>query len=144
MEMKKAHPVHFPFSKNARKNLEMRFEMDKNMGDQPASVSIPAPSEDLDSIKNNKSLQLDGHNRQLIKNLERDSKSIEIFEQAEERLGVELERARQAKIMERLEFEKQIQNFNQKELLKVLMRKEAQEANKDYWNQQIEQTKAKN
>jgi hypothetical protein len=41
----------------------MRFEMDKNMGDHPAPLSIPTQSEDLDSIKNNKSLLLDGHNR---------------------------------------------------------------------------------
>ena len=85
-------PVHFPFSKNARKNLEMRFEIDKNMGDLPAPTSIPTQSEDLDSIKNNKSLLMDGHNRQIIKNLERESKSTEIIDQAEERLGVELER----------------------------------------------------
>lgn len=92
LEQKKALPVHFPFSKNGRKELEMRFEVDKNMGDLAAPISIPTQSTDLESIKNNKSLLLDGHNRQMLKNLEREQKSTEIMEQAEERLGIELER----------------------------------------------------
>lgn len=57
-------------------------------------------------MKNNKSLFNDGHNRELIKILERDSKGGEVFESAEERLGIELERQRQAKVLERIEFEK--------------------------------------
>ena len=92
LEQKKALPVHFPFSKNGRKELGMRFEVDKNMGDPAAPISIPTQSTDLESIKNNKSLLLDGHNRQMLKNLEREQKSTEIMEQAEERLGIELER----------------------------------------------------
>lgn len=70
----------------------MRFETDMNMGDMPAPISIPAQpkTNDLESI--NKSLLMDSHNRQIIKNLERESKSREILDQAEERLGMELER----------------------------------------------------
>jgi isopentenyldiphosphate isomerase len=78
-----------------------------------------------------------------LKILEKDSKDTEVNNEAEERLGIEMERQRQQKILSRIEFEKQIQTFNQKELLKVLMRKEAQEANKDYWDQQISQAKAR-
>jgi hypothetical protein len=53
-------------------------------------------------------VQLDSHNRNLVSILERDSKSNEVFNLAEERIGQELERQRQAKILERIEFEKQI------------------------------------
>ena len=55
-------------------------------------LSLPPQSEDLESIKNNKSLTSDAHNRNLIKILEKDSKETEVFNEAEERLGIEMER----------------------------------------------------
>ena len=42
-----------------------------------------------------------------------------------------------------MQFEKQIEDFNQKELLKVLHKKEMLNANKDYWNQQIKWNEAR-
>lgn len=42
-----------------------------------------------------------------------------------------------------MQFEKQIEDFNQKELLKVLHKKEMLNANKDYWSQQIKWNEAK-
>jgi hypothetical protein len=38
--------------------------------------------------------------------LEKDSKDVEVFNEAEERLGIEMERQRQQKILARIEFEK--------------------------------------
>ena len=58
----------------------------------------------------------------LVKNLE----DIDVVNEAEERVGMKLERERQQKILERIEFEKQIEVFNQKELLKAMKRKETQ------------------
>ena len=66
-----------------------------------------------------------------------------MLHQAEERVGQDLEKIRQQKIVERMQFEKQIEDFNQKELLKLLHKKEMLNANKDYWNQQIKWNEAK-
>ena len=89
------------------------------------------------------SYKIDDHNKITYQLLERDLKGTEIRFQAEERVGHHLERVRQAKIIERMEFEKQIEDFNQKELLKILQKKEMLNANKDYWKQQIKWNEAR-
>lgn len=65
--------------------------------------------------------------------LKRDSKEIPVLSQQEERIGEQLERQRQNKILERIEFEKQTELFNQKELIKALQRKEILKANQNAW-----------
>ena len=67
----------------------------------------------------------------------------DVLHQAEERIGADLEKVRQQKIVERMQFEKQIEEFNQKELLKVMHKKEMLNANKDYWSQQIKWNEAR-
>lgn len=77
-------------------------------------------SEELNNMKalgkftdrdNSKNL-LDGHEKyqydMLLKNLIEN----DVVNEADERVGVKLEKDRQAKILERLEFEKQIEIFN--------------------------------
>ena len=77
-------------------------------------------SEELSNMKalgkftdrdNSKNL-LDGHEKyqydMLLKNLIEN----DVVNEADERVGVKLEKDRQAKILERLEFEKQIEIFN--------------------------------
>ena len=56
---------------------------------------------------------------------------------------IQLERERQQKIVERVEFEKQIELFNQKELLKAMKRKEEKVANQEYWKMQVKEAKGR-
>ena len=44
--------------------------------------------------------------------LKRDSKEVPVLSQQEERIGEQLEKVRQNKILERMEFEKQTELFN--------------------------------
>ena len=99
--------MHFPFSKNVRKAFNNRFEPEQFEADGPPDVSpvgLSPPSEDLESIKNNKSLILDGHTRNIIKFLQKSTKDVEVCNAAEERLGIEMEKQRQKKIIDRNEF----------------------------------------
>ena len=75
--------------------------------------------------------------------LKRDQGEVPCHSGFEERIGVQLEQQRQTKILERLEFEKQTELFNQKELVKALQRKEILRANQDAWVDQIKMNQAK-
>jgi hypothetical protein len=63
---------------------------------------------DRDNSKN----LLDGHEKYQYDLLMKNMQEIDVVNDAEERVGVKLERERQQKIVERIEFEKQIELFN--------------------------------
>ena len=63
---------------------------------------------DRDNSKN----LLDGHEKYQYDLLMKNMQEIVVVNDAEERVGVKLERERQQKIVERIEFEKQIELFN--------------------------------
>ena len=63
---------------------------------------------DRDNSKN----LLDGHEKYQYDLLMKNMQEIDVVNDAEERVGVKLERERQQKILERIEFEKQIELFN--------------------------------
>ena len=63
---------------------------------------------DRDNSKN----LLDGHEKYQYDLLMKNMQDIDVVNDAEERVGVKLERERQQKIVERIEFEKQIELFN--------------------------------
>jgi hypothetical protein len=84
--------VHFPFSKNLRNDYINRFEPDKNLSPDLKSRALKSPG--FSSLGNNKKMLMDGHNRQLVKILEKDAKTREVICEAEERLGAKLEKER--------------------------------------------------
>ena len=73
--------------------------------------------------------QLDKHEVVTFKLLERDLKGMDILKDAEKRVGADLEKKRQDKLLQRTEFAHQIEAFNQKEMLKALQKKEAMRSN---------------
>ena len=85
-----------------------------------SSSSKAQISEDLSQLRalgkftdrdNSKNL-LDGHEKYQYDLLMKNMQEIDVVNDAEERVGVKLERERQQKIVERIEFEKQIELFN--------------------------------
>lgn len=86
---------------------------------------------------------MDGHEKYQYDLLMKNLQEIDVINEAEERVGIKLERERQQKIIERIEFEKQIELFNQKELLKAMKRKEEQQANHEYWKRQIKEAQGR-
>ena len=55
---------------------------------------------------------LDKHEKVTYQLLNRDLKGRQVIHDAEQRVGMKIERQRQQMILERLEFEKQIEKFN--------------------------------
>lgn len=127
---------------NQRIDLELLADSPITFNDKikesvKSSSSKAQISEDLSQLRalgkftdrdNSKNL-LDGHEKYQYDLLMKNMQEIDVVNDAEERVGVKLERERQQKIVERIEFEKQIELFNQKELLKAMKRKEEQQAN---------------
>lgn len=140
--------TYFPYSNQDKKRLtENRFDdydrqREYNRSQVQSQATEPAGGDE--EMKKSTverftdpqaSYKIDQHNKVTYQLLERDMKGRDVLHLAEERIGQDLEKVRQQKIVERMEFEKQIEDFNQKELLKVLHKKEMLNANKDYWNQ---------
>ena len=58
------------------------------------------------------SYKIDKHNQVTYQHIEKDMQGSSVLHQAEERIGQNLEKIRQTKIIERMQFEKQIEDFN--------------------------------
>lgn len=111
-----------PFGKNKDKGLVGRFDAtdtsDKGQGDvgweyerkeEEESEANGRPDANDDTLS--KFNHLDKHEKVTYKLLQQDLAGREVIHAAEERVGEMLEKTRQEKIIERLEFEKQIEQF---------------------------------
>lgn len=100
-DFKSFMPLHFPFSKgNGKKNMANRYE-------NAISSRREGPREVTESSFDRfNSLKTDRFQRHQFETLKVDLKGREVVQQAEERLGQQLESQRQKLIEERKEFEK--------------------------------------